>query len=133
MTDQAPPPGPGISHHRIASACLAIGVFLIAVYGQAFATYEHLPFWHGAYCALANAATDGCDRAPTTHAGYLIAALEFVTVVPLFGAAITFFTSGLLAGHVRRHVTAAVTDAMTSTAVTDAITTAAAQPGQPDC
>lgn len=91
-----------MSHHRIAvltvAAALALDVILGALYSV---VTPGLPLWHGLYCALANAVTDGGDITPVNGAGYAIQAAEYATVVPLFAATISFFTSGLSAAHVR--------------------------------
>ncbi len=90
-----------MSHHRIALIVIAVALVLDAGLGLAFAAVQHLPAWHGLFCGLANAVTDGGDVAPATGAGYAITAAEYLLVVPLFAATFSLFTSGLSAIHIR--------------------------------
>ena len=90
-----------MSHHRIALIVILAAIVLDAGLGLAFAAAEHLPAWHGLFCGLANAVTDGGDVSPTNPAGYMITAAEYVLVVPLFAATFSLFTSGLSAIHIR--------------------------------
>jgi hypothetical protein len=90
-----------VSHHRIALIVIAAALVLDAGLGLGFAAAEHLPAWHGLFCGLANAVTDGGDVAPTNTAGYAVTAAEYVLVVPLFAATFSLFTSGLSAIHIR--------------------------------
>jgi HAMP domain-containing protein len=55
---------------------------------------------HGLYCAIGTATTVGCDIPPATGPAYVLTVAMMVTVVPLFAAVFSFFTSGLTAGHV---------------------------------
>ena len=84
-----------MSHHRAAMLTIAAAAVLDAACGLAFAAAEHIPAWHGLYCALANGVTVGGDIAPSTPAGYAVTAVECLLVVPLFGATFSLFTSGL--------------------------------------
>lgn len=101
-------------HHSRALATVAGALVLDAALGLAFAAVTpHLTWWHGLFCALANAVTDGGDAPPVNAPGYAITALEYVTVVPLFAAAFSLFTSGLadVAGaeeRIKRHVSGAL-------------------------
>jgi hypothetical protein len=91
-----------VRHHKLAAATIAVALALDVALGLAYAAVTPgLPWWHGLYCALANAVTDGGDVTPANGAGYAIQAAEFVLVVPLFAATFSFFTSGLAAVHVR--------------------------------
>ena len=91
----------GMSHHRIALIVIAAALVLDAALGLAYAVAEHLPAWHGLFCGLANAVTDGGDVPPRNAAGYAITAAEYLLVVPLFAATFSLFTSGLSAIHIR--------------------------------
>jgi hypothetical protein len=90
-----------MSHRRLAAITVAAALALDSVCGCLFAAYQHLPLWHGLYCALANAVTVGGDVAPTTPGGYAVTAAECLLVVPLFAATFSLLTSGLAAVHVR--------------------------------
>lgn len=88
-------------HHRLALATIGVALAVDAGLGLAFAAVTPgLPWWHGLFCGLANAVTDGGDVAPRTGPGYVITALEYLTVVPLFAATFSLFTSALASTHV---------------------------------
>lgn len=75
---------------------------LDAVGGLVFAAVEHLTSWQGIYWAVATATTVGYgDITPHTLAGHVIAVLVMLTVVPLFAATFSLFTSGLTAGGIQ--------------------------------
>lgn len=102
-----------MSHHRIALRVIVAALILDAGCGLAFAAFQHIAAWHGLYCGLANAVTLGGDVTPTTPGGYVVNVIECLTVIPLFAATLSFFTSGLTAGHVdraERRIKAHVTD-----------------------
>lgn len=90
-----------MSHHRIALRVILAALGLDALAGFLFSAVEHLPAWHGLYWALATAVTVG-DVAPVTGWGHVVAAAVCLTVVPLFAATFSLFTSGLTAVHVDR-------------------------------
>jgi hypothetical protein len=91
-----------VKHHHIAMVTIAVAMVLDAVLGVLYAEVTPgMPVWHGLYCALANAVTDGGDVTPVNHAGYIIQAIEYATVVPLFGASFSLFTSALSSMHLR--------------------------------
>lgn len=83
---------------------LYLALALDAVCGLIFSGAEHVPVWHGEFCALANAVTDGGDVPPSTPVGYAVTALEYLTVVPLVTAAFSLLTSALTSGHVKEHL-----------------------------
>jgi NhaP-type Na+/H+ or K+/H+ antiporter len=86
--------------HRTALIVITAALALDALLGLAYSAAQHIPVWHGLYCALANAVTLGGDVSPTTPAGYWVNAAECVLVVPLFAATFSLFTSGLTATHI---------------------------------
>lgn len=93
-----------ISQHRRALQVISAAVVLDLLFGVLFAFSEHIPVWHGLYCALANAVTVGGDVQPTRPLAYLVTAGECALVVPLFAATFSLFTTGLTAAHVdKRH------------------------------
>lgn len=83
-------------HHRRAIRIIAAALVTDALCGLAYARFERIPAWHGLYCALANAVTLGGDVSPVNIAGYVINTIECTTVIPLFAAALSLFTSGLV-------------------------------------
>jgi hypothetical protein len=131
-----------VTHRGWAAATIAAAVTLDILLGLAFAwVTPGLPWWHGLYCSLANAVTVGGDVPPANRAGYAITAVECLTVVPLFAASISLFTSYLASTHVQAaedrmtaHVTAEATrvrghvEQVVAQAMPD--TGAAAEPGR---
>jgi voltage-gated potassium channel len=94
-----------VSHHRIALIVIAAAVVLDAVLGVAFAAAEHVSVLLGWYWAVTTATTVGYgDVVPHTVAGHVIAVAVMLTVVPLFAATFSLFTSALGATHVRHAV-----------------------------
>jgi hypothetical protein len=83
-------------HHKRAVAVITTAVTLDIGLGLAYsAETPGLPWWHGLFCALANAVTVGGDVPPANAAGYVITALECALIVPLFAATFSLLTSGL--------------------------------------
>lgn len=82
---------------KVISVCVA----LLLADSAAFSAAEHIPFWHGLYVILANAETFGGDVPPTDAAGYVCNTVVLLVLIPLFGAVISFFTSGLTETHVK--------------------------------
>ena len=91
-----------MSHRRVALLVIAAALALDTVCGCLYAVAEHLPLWHGLYAALANAVTLGSDVNPVNAAGYVINTAECFTIVPLFAASVSLFTSSLTEIHVRK-------------------------------
>jgi hypothetical protein len=91
-----------VSHHRLAAITIAAALGMAALLGAVFAVVTPgLPVWHGMFCGVANAVTDGCDLPPRTGPGYAVTFAEYLTAVPLWGATFALFTSWLASGHVQ--------------------------------
>lgn len=89
--------------HRTAVLTIALAAACDAGLGSAFAAAEHAGELTGLYWAVTTATTVGYgDVVPRTGAGHVIAVLVMLTVVPLFAATFSLFTSGLTEGHVDR-------------------------------
>lgn len=103
--------------HRAALATVGTAAVLDAGFGLGFAQAEHHSAGIGLYWALTTATTVGYgDVVPHTTAGHWLAAGVMLTVVPLFAATFSLFTSTLTHVHIRRsekrvteHVTRVVT------------------------
>jgi hypothetical protein len=102
----------GYSHRDWGAAAALTGVGLVVVLGWWHSLVAGLPLWHGIYCAVATATTNGGD-CPLGGQGYLIASIEFFTVVPLFALSLTLFTSHFInqgaqlrTDDIKQHVTA---------------------------
>lgn len=90
-----------MSHHRIAARIIVLASALDALCAVAFSASEHVSLLLGLYWAVTTATTVGYgDVTPKTAAGHVIAVIVMLTVVPLFAATFSLFTSGLTAGHV---------------------------------
>lgn len=75
---------------------IAAAAVLDAGLGLAFAVADHVSPGDGLYWATTTATTVGYgDLVPRGWAAHLIAVGVMLTVIPLFGAAFSLFTSGL--------------------------------------
>lgn len=91
--------------HRALVGVSGFSVLLYVACGLLFAHAQHIPAWHGLYCATANAMTEGdCDVAPTTALGYIVDTIEHVALVAIGASALGVFTSRLSSALVRSHV-----------------------------
>lgn len=89
--------------HRAALATVSAAALLDIGLGSVFAVSEHHSLGIGLYWALCTATTVGYgDITPHTTAGHWIAAAVMLTVVPLFAATFSLFTSALTSVHLRR-------------------------------
>jgi len=86
---------------RRAVKVIAVCLLVLLADSAGFAVAERIPFWHGLYVILANAETFGGDVPPTNTAGYVCNTVVLLVLIPLFGAVISFFTSGLTEAHVK--------------------------------
>lgn len=112
-----------VHHHRIAVMVIGAAVLLDAAGGLVFAATEHISGWLGLYWAVTTATTVGYgDLTPKTPLGHIVAVCVMLTVVPLFGASFSLFTSGLTASHVKhseKRMRDHVTEAMAGTDTVD--------------
>jgi hypothetical protein len=92
------------TRRTIELAVVGSALTLDLILGSLYSVAEHIPLWHGIFCGLANAVTDGGDVSPTNGFGYAITALEYVLVVPLFAAALSLFSSIVTTKDVKAHV-----------------------------
>jgi len=88
--------------HRRALAVIAASLALLLADSALFARAEHLPYALGVYNILADAETFGGTTGPSTPLGYWSAVVVCVLLIPLLGAAISLFTSGLTETHLKR-------------------------------
>lgn len=97
-----------MSHHKIALATITAAALLDTAGGLAFASAEHLSAGIGLYWAVTTATTCGYgDVTPHTVTGHLIAVMVMLTVVPLFAATFSLFTSALAGSQSGTQVAAA--------------------------
>lgn len=87
-------------HHKVAVFTFISVAIGDVVCGLLFAHFQHIPDWHGVYCALANSVTVGGDVSPSTNGGYWVNSIECLFIIPLAAATLSFFTSGLAATEV---------------------------------
>ena len=88
--------------HGAALKTILISLVLDVLAGVWFGAVEHIPVWHGIYDELANAVTMGGDVQPQYPMGYIVNIFVCLTVIPLFGASISLFTTNLIGQHVQR-------------------------------
>jgi hypothetical protein len=100
------------SRHRTALATIGVAVVLDVVLGLLFSVSDHVPAWDGLYFSTVTATTVGYgDIIPHGWGPHVLAVLIMVTVIPLFGASFSLFTSGLSALRVHRAVRPVTEDA----------------------
>lgn len=89
-------------HHKRAIVVLCATVVLDMILGTVFGFVQHVGALHGIYCATGTATTVGCDITPASGLAYALSFAEMLTIVPLFAAVFSFFTTGLTASHMAR-------------------------------
>jgi hypothetical protein len=87
-------------HHKRAIGVLAVTAVLDVILGTLYGIDDHIGVWHGLYCATGTATSLGCDVLPADGAGYVLSFLMMLTILPLFTAIFSLFTTGLMASHV---------------------------------
>jgi voltage-gated potassium channel len=90
-----------VRHHRLALTTIGAAALLDVAGGLAFAAAEHISAGLGLYWAVATATTVGYgDIIPNSDPGRAIATMVMLTVIPLWSAAFSLFTSALTSGNV---------------------------------
>jgi hypothetical protein len=87
-------------HHKRALGVLGVTVVLDVILGILYGIDDHIGIWHGLYCATGTATSLGCDVLPADGAGYVLSFLMMMTILPLFSAIFSLFTTGLMTNHV---------------------------------
>lgn len=91
------------NHRRYALITIALAITLDFILGYAFGIADHIGVWRGLYFATVTATTVGYgDIAVVGWLPHVLAIFMMVTVIPLFGATFSLFTSGLTSFHVHR-------------------------------
>lgn len=98
--------------HRRALTVLGGTVALDVGFGVLYGLTDHIGVLHGLYCATGTATSLGCDVLPANGPAYILSTLMMLTILPLFAAIFSLFTSGLISSHVdqkheelKKHVT----------------------------
>lgn len=92
----------GTRRHKLAVRVIIVTAIIDLIIGIVFSLITPgLPLWHGLYCSLADGVTRGGDCPLTSTRQYLLSAIEDFTVVPLFAATFSLFTSSLTEQHAR--------------------------------
>lgn len=91
------------NHRHYALLTIALATTLDFILGYAFGIADHIGVLRGLYFATVTATTVGYgDIAVVGWLPHILAILMMVTVIPLFGATFSLFTSGLTSFHVHR-------------------------------
>jgi hypothetical protein len=93
---------PVVRRQRGARITIAVAILLDVVFGLMYSRFEHLTWIRGLYWAEEEATTVGTGFEPSTGPGEIIKAAVGITVVPLFAATFSIFTTALTATHVHR-------------------------------
>lgn len=90
-----------VIRHRAALTAIGCAAAMDVLGGIAYGLAEHVAAWQGLYWAVTTATTIGYgDVTPKTGAGQVVAVVVMLTVVPLFGATFSLFTTALVAHEV---------------------------------
>jgi hypothetical protein len=91
-----------VRRHLVAAVTIAVAVCLDTLAGAWYAIVMHIPFTSGLCYAVGIATTSG-SSVPSGASGKarLVTVLMQITIIPLFGATWSLFTSALGAVHVR--------------------------------
>lgn len=93
--------------HREKMAWIIITcVVLDAAAGVLFALYEHVAIVSGISWAIGVATTSGSRYSPVNSAGDLLQDITQLTIIPLFGAAFSYFISGVTTDKVQSQLDA---------------------------
>lgn len=91
---------PVVRRQRGAWFTIIFAVILDIFMGISYSFVEHISVPLGLYWAEAEATTVGSEIVPHTIAGHWIKAIVGISVVPLFAATFSIFTTALTATHV---------------------------------
>lgn len=92
-----------VRHHGLALITIGTAAALDTALGAAFGVADHIGIPRGLYFATTTATTVGYgDITPRGALPHLLAVAIMLTVIPLFGASFSLFTSGLSSWHVAR-------------------------------
>lgn len=93
---------PVVKRQRGALYVVIIAVVLDVLCGFGFSYWQHVPVWAGLYWAEGEATTVGSRFVATTPWAEFDKAIVGLTVVPLFAATFSIFTTALTAVHVHK-------------------------------
>lgn len=84
-----------MSHKEKMGWIIATCAVLDIAAGVLFAHYERLSIFHGISWAIGVATTSGSRYSPVNNTGDLLQDIAQLTIIPLFGAAFSYFISGV--------------------------------------
>lgn len=94
---------PVVKRQRGAFIVIVVAILMDVTCGLLFAGYEHVRWYQGLYWAEGEATTVGNSvYSATTPGAMIIKAIVGVTVIPLFAATFSIFTTALTATHVHK-------------------------------
>lgn len=93
---------PIVKRQRGALYVVIAAILLDILCGIGFSFFQHVPLWSGLYWAEGEATTVGSRFVATTPWAEFDKAIVGLTVVPLFAATFSIFTTALTATHVHK-------------------------------
>lgn len=88
------------TQHKRALRLLGVTVLLDSVFGILYGMADHIGVLHGLYCSTGTATSVGCDVLPANGPAYVLSFLMMLSILPLFAAVFSFFTTGLTVAHI---------------------------------
>lgn len=95
------PKDPIVKRQRGALIVITVAICLDVLMGWLWSIFQHTPVWIGLYWAEGEATTVGSRFESTTPGGEIVKAIVGITVIPLFAATFSIFTTALTAMHVK--------------------------------
>ena len=90
---------------------LAAAAAVVGAWAVVFAQAEHLSWFHGLYCSVGIASTNGCDFLPRDTSDQAVTVAVILTAVPVLGTVFARLTAHHTARRVHERSAAARADA----------------------